>query len=475
MLELKYLSATEIGRLVNNREIRPVEVVSYFKDRIDKYAKDLNCFTYLNFDYAYKKAYELEERLNKGEKLGVFAGVPFALKDFLSSKKGWPCTHGGVECLKDIDEYNSVFCRAMEKADGIAIGKTNAPAFGFRGTTDNIMFGATKNPFDIRRNSGGSSGGSATAVAAGLVPIAEGGDAGGSIRIPASWCNLVGFKATNYYIPNVCSPDAYSATHPFCTCGGETKNIQDSINLFNLMRDYVKEDPQSREFKNIHKKDLKVGITYDFNLYNTDEKIKEALKKRKLDIENNLGITINEISFSFKHSLKEMAETWCKMISIDTTIELDELKRNGFDIEENRKYFPKEFLYYADEVRKMNYKDYYKWNLIKSDIYHNFREIFDKYDLIISPVTSCMPVFNTSDNNTLGPNNVEPLIGWSETFMINFIGNPAISIPCNLSKDNLPIGMQIIADKGNDNYILDFSQKLEKLIKWKDFYRLSMK
>ena len=86
-----------------------------------------------------------------------------------------------------------------------------------------------------------------------------------------------------------------------------------------------------------------------------------------------------------------------------------------------------------------------------------------------------MPVFNTSDKNTLGPNDVEPLIGWSETFMINFIGNPAISIPCNLSKDNLPIGMQIIADKGNDNYILDFSQKLEKLIKWKDFYRLSMK
>lgn len=360
MLELKYLSATEIGRLVNNREIRPVEVVSYFKDRIDKYAKDLNCFTYLNFDYAYKKAYELEERLDKGEKLGVFAGVPFALKDFLSSKKGWPCTHGGVECLKDIDEYNSVFCRAMEKADGIAIGKTNAPSFGFRGTTDNIMFGATKNPFDIKRNSGGSSGGSAAAVAAGLVPIAEGGDAGGSIRIPASWCNLVGFKATNYYIPNVCFPDAYSATHPFCTCGGETKSVQDSINLFNLMRDYVKEDPQSREFKNTHKKDLKVGITYDFSLYNTDEKIKEALKKRKMDIEDNLGIIIDEINFSFKHSLKEMAETWCKMISIDTTVELDELKRNGFDIGENREYFPKEFLYYADEVRKMNYKDYYK-------------------------------------------------------------------------------------------------------------------
>ena len=475
MLEIKYLSATEIGKLVNNKELTPDYVVSYFEERIKKYNKNLNAFTYLNFDYAHRKAKELQERLDKGEKLGVFAGVPFALKDFLSSKKGWPCTHGGVECLKDIDEYDSVFCKAMEKAGGIAIGKTNAPAFGFRGTTDNIMFGATRNPFDTRRNSGGSSGGSAAAVAAGLIPVAEGGDAGGSIRIPASWCNLVGFKATNFYIPNICYPDAYSATHPFCTCGGEVKTVEDSRNLFNLMRSYVKEDPQSRKFRDVHKKNLRVGITYDFNTYNTDIQIRKSLEKVKKEMEEKFSITVDEVNFSFNYPLKDIAEMWCKMISIDTTIELDSLKDKDFDLEENKKDFPGEFLHYADEVRKMNYRDYYYYNLIRSDIYYNFTNIFKKYDIIISPVTSCMPVFNSLDKNTLGPKDVEPLIGWTETFMINFLGNPAISIPCGLSKDKLPIGMQIIADKGNDNYILDFSEKLERIINWKKYYRLSMK
>ena len=186
MKQLEYLSAAEIGREVNAGHISPTEVVRYFEQRIAGGNDDLNAFVYTKFEEAEAAAKQLEDHIAKGEEVGPFAGVPFALKDFLPSKKGWTHSHGGVKSLIREDPVDSEFTKAMEAAGGIALGKTNAPAYGFRGTTDNKLYGPTRNPFDLRYNAGGSSGGSAAAVAGGLVPIAEGGDAGGSIRIPAA-------------------------------------------------------------------------------------------------------------------------------------------------------------------------------------------------------------------------------------------------------------------------------------------------
>ncbi len=165
MKQLEYLSAAEIGREVNAGHISPTEVVRYFEQRIADGNGDLNAFVYTKFEEAEAAARQLEERLARGEDVGPFAGVPFALKDFLPSKKGWTHSHGGVKALIREDPVDSEFTKAMEAAGGIAIGKTNAPAFGFRGTTDNHLYGPTCNPFDHRYNAGGSSGGSAAAVA----------------------------------------------------------------------------------------------------------------------------------------------------------------------------------------------------------------------------------------------------------------------------------------------------------------------
>ena len=114
-IKLEYLSASEIGRLVNNKQITPTEVLDYFIERINKYNDKVNAFVYTKFDYAYNEAKKLEDRLNKGENLGVFAGVPFALKDFLPSKKGWTHAYGGVKCLEQIDPFDSLFCKLMEE------------------------------------------------------------------------------------------------------------------------------------------------------------------------------------------------------------------------------------------------------------------------------------------------------------------------------------------------------------------------
>ena len=181
---LEALSAAELGREIGTGHITPTEVIEHFVRRIEARNPSLNAFVYTKFEYALAEAKKLEARLARGEEIGPFAGVPFALKDFLPSKTGWTNSHGGVRSLIREDPFDSEFCRAMEAAGGIAVGKTNAPAFAFRGTCDNKLYGPTSTPFDTRYNSGGSSGGSAAAVADGLVPIAEGSDGGGSIRCP---------------------------------------------------------------------------------------------------------------------------------------------------------------------------------------------------------------------------------------------------------------------------------------------------
>ena len=141
--------------------------------------------------------------------------LPTAIKDLFDFKPGWKATFGGLPVLADnvIDAY-CVFAERVEKAGAIIVGKTNSPVMGFRGACDNYLFGPTRNPFDTSKNSGGSSGGSAAAVADGLLPFAEGSDGGGSIRIPAAWCGIFGFKPSWGRVPVVLRPDAFGGNQP---------------------------------------------------------------------------------------------------------------------------------------------------------------------------------------------------------------------------------------------------------------------
>lgn len=479
---LHKLSAWEIGELVNTRQITPTQVVEYFLDRIKKYNSKVNAFVYIKPEYALSQAKELEKKLANGEYCGEFAGVPFALKDFLPNKKGWQSSHGGVKCLIATDECDSVFCTAMEKAGGIAIGKTNAPAYGFRGTTDNLLYGPTSTPFNTKYNAGGSSGGSAAAVAAGLVPIAEGGDAGGSIRIPASFCNLFGFKAGVGTIPSVCRPDAWSATHPLCFNGGLTKTVKDAAILLNYMSSYNKRDPyslpKSSDFvKELEMplKNIKIAYTFDFGLFEVENEIKETVLKT-VERLKQCGFSVEEYTFHFKNNSTFLAEQWCKGITIDCALELNHLKKQGVDLlKDNKKDFPKEFIYWKNIVDKLGIEDMYNFNLARTDVLDAFEDVFEQYDLILSPVSCVSQILNTNDRNTKGPKTIngkeiEPLIGWTQTFLANFAGYPASSIPAGFTKENVPIGMQLISPKYKDLLLLQAANLYEKRFNWKNFY-----
>lgn len=488
-MQLERMSAAEIGNLVNSRQVSPLEVLNYFKKRIIDRNPDINAFVYTKFDEAEKQAEGLEKKLKTDTDRVPFAGVPFGLKDFLPNKPGWTNSHGGVECLITTDTITSEFCAAMESAGGIAVGKTNAPAYGFRGTTDNKLYGPTSTPFKVGYNSGGSSGGSAAAVADGLVPIAEGGDAGGSIRIPAAWCNLFGFKPGIGTVPSVCRPDAWAATHPFCFNGGLTKTVEDAAILLDYMSHFNPRDPFSRmknfsgEYYRIislpfDKASCKVALTYDFNLFEVDSEVREKIQHVAHLLEKE-GVQVDLVDFHFAYSLQEIAEMWCHALMFDSVIEIETDKAKGRDyLNQYPEQFPKELMYWEEKCKNSNIWDLYKFNLVRTDILDQFENIFTNYDFIISPTACCLPVPNATDGDTKGPTKingkeVDPLIGWSETYLVNFVGNPAASVPVGLSKeDKLPIGMQIIGRRFHDVDVLRLSRLLEEINPWRDNFNI---
>ena len=482
---LEELSAAELGKEIREGHITPTESIRYFEKRIEQRNTSINAFVYTKFEYAEKEAKRIETRLAKGEDPGPFVGVPFALKDFLPSKKGWTNSHGGVRALITEDEADSEFCKAMEQAGGIAIGKTNAPAFAFRGTTDNKLYGPTSTPFNEKYNSGGSSGGSAAAVADGLLPIAEGSDGGGSIRIPSSWCGCFGYKASVGTIPSVCRPDAWTATHPYCFNGGITRTVEDSAILLNYMAHYDPRDPLSLDhgaidFTEEMKRPIKgwkIAYTPNFDIFPVEKEVEEIVWNAALRLEE-AGAVVEPVHFSFQHTAEELAEAWLRGICVDTAIGLELDRKKGFDlIREHREDLPEEFIYWNEQVANGGILDYYKFNCIRSEILDAQQNIFDHYDLILSPVTSCLPVLNSDNGNTKGPNVIagkqtEELIGFCQTFFENFTGNPAASIPAGLSTGGLPIGMQIIGKKFRDSDVFAVAKTFEDIQPWRQLYKI---
>ena len=473
-LKLELLSASELGEMVSKKEITACELLDLFLARIKEKNPSLNAFVYLKEEEAKKKAKEMDERISKGEYVGPFAGVPFGLKDFLDSKKGWSNSRGGVKSLISMDNEDSPFTIAMEKLGGIALGKCNAPSYGFRGTCDNLLYGPTRNPFDLERNSGGSSGGSACAVGASLVPIAEGGDAGGSIRIPASWCNCFGFKASVGTIANIHPSDSYSTTHPYCMGGGITKSVLDSAILLQEMAYY---DPRDKDSVLLNKnyleeiqKDissLRIAYTDDFDLFPVQEEIKKITYSKALSLEKR-GAKIERVHFSFKRSLKEYASIWSKNISVDSSKEIQQRWKP------NNKDLPEEFLYWNHFASIMKEEDFQEYEDAKKEIEEAFSSIFKDYDLILSPVTACFPVINDKNRNTLGPTSIEgkecdPLIGFALTFLVNFVGYPACSVPLGLHH-HLPLGLHMIAPRYQDEVVLRAAKHFEDLNPWRDYY-----
>src|SRR5262249_53557450 len=192
MAELHWMPAHELAALIRRRELKPSELMAATIARLEKVNPKLNAFVALRAEKAMDEARALEERIARREDIGVLGGLPFGVKD-LEDAAGLPTTHGSKPFRDHMPEGDSVQVARLT-AGAIVLGKTNAPEFGYTGFTRNLLFGVTRNPWNLDRTPGGSSGGSSAAIAGGLVPLATGSDGGGSIRIPACYTGCYGIK-----------------------------------------------------------------------------------------------------------------------------------------------------------------------------------------------------------------------------------------------------------------------------------------
>ena len=298
--DIAWMPATEMAAAIREKRLSPVEVARAMLERIDAINPALNAYVLVTREMAMKQAQDAEAAVMRGDALGPLHGVPVSIKD-LFDVEGLPTTKGSLLYKDNIATSWEYAAKRLIDAGGIHLGKTNTPEFGFMPITDNRLFGPTCNPWDTTRTPGGSSGGAAAAVAAGLGPIALSSDGGGSIRIPAGFCGVFGLKATYGRVPR--KPGGWTTmTHR----GPTTRTVADAALALDVMAGYEPEDPFSvRDYPGSFLtevdggiKGLRVAYTPDFGYAPVDPEVR-AITERAAQRFAELGCTVEEASPGF--------------------------------------------------------------------------------------------------------------------------------------------------------------------------------
>jgi amidase len=477
-------SAAALAAKIRRKEISPTEAVDAAIARIETHNAKINALTIFGFEDARKAAKAATAAVMRGDKVGPLHGVPIAIKDNFDYKPGWVTTFGGVRALKDyVAKTYCMFAERMEKAGAIIVGKTNSPTFGFRGTCDNYLFGPSKNPFDLTKNTGGSSGGSAGAVAAGLLALCEGTDGGGSIRIPASWCGVYGYKPAFGRVPLVTRPNAFRSTEPFIFEGPITRTVEDTALAMTAIAGYDSRDPYSVEgevdFMSALRQPIagkKIAYTRDFGIFPVDRRVIAVVDKAVAAFEE-AGAHVEEVKIAIGRPHLELSDMWCRIIAPHQVTAIEGFKREGIDLaRDHRGDFPPEFWHWDEIGRRLTVTQYLADQAVRSEVLDALRGVLDRYDLLVSPTLACLAVDNATDGNTLGPKDINGeainrLIGWCMTYLMNYAGYPAASVPAGLADNGLPVGMQIAGRRYADADVIAASAAFERVRPWMASYK----
>jgi amidase/aspartyl-tRNA(Asn)/glutamyl-tRNA(Gln) amidotransferase subunit A len=476
-------TAATLASRIRRKDISPVEAVGAAIARIEAHNPRINALVIFGFEDARRAAKAAEDKVMRGEELSPLHGVPIAMKDCFDFKPGWVTTFGGIRALQNyvVDNY-CMFAERMDRAGAIIVGKTNSPVFGFRGTTDNPLYGASKNPFDLRKNTGGSSGGSAGAVAAGLLPLCEGTDGGGSIRIPASWCGVFGYKPSFGRVPLVTRPNAFGGTAPFIFEGPITRTVEDAALAMSILAGYDSRDPYAIDgevdFTAAMRGSIagkRIAYTRDYGIFPVERRVITAVDQAVRAFEE-AGAHVEEVDVGITRSQHELSDVWCRFIAVNQVRALDGFKEQGIDLlRDHRDDLPPQLIHWDEIGRRMTAAQYLADNDIRSEVFDALRAVLDRYDFLVSPTLACAAVDNASDGNTVGPSEIngeaiDPLIGWCMTYLINFIGYPAATVPAGFA-DGLPVGMQVLGRRYADADVFAASAAFERLRPWMDTYR----
>ena len=459
MTEIADLSASELRTAIRAKQISPVEAVDAALARIDAH-RDLNAFMAVCADRAREEAKAAERRLANDEPLPDVLGIPFSVKD-LTNTEGVATTQGSALFANHVPAADAVAVARMRAAGAILIGKTTTPEFGHKPATDGPLFGRTLNPWNRDHTCGGSSGGAAVAVATRMGPIALGSDGGGSIRIPAACCGVVGLKATLGAIPNLQAPDLFGANS---YVGPMARDVADTRLQFDVLAGPDRRDPygQTGSFpcRRLGEGERpRVGLLLRCgNILDPEVESSVLSAMRKAE---ELGMIVEPIELDLV-SLEPSFLVFLRSML---------LARLGVQAARTPEKLDPTLVATIDAGRSYTAADFCEAQFARTDCFAKVQAILSRFDVIASPTLSAPALrlgFDPLGRIEIAGRDAGTIRGawYPYTYPFNLTGHPALSMPCGQTGDGLPIGLQLVGHWHQDVYLLDVAARLETALAW---------
>jgi len=461
--EICFMSAIDMFEAIKRQELTSVEITETIIERIERINPIVNAYCTTTFDLAREMAKAADKRVKKSEKIGLLNGIPTSIKD-LNKTGGIRTTFGCVIFKDNIPDKDELVVKRLKDAGIVLLGKTNAPEFGHKAVTDNMIFGETKNPWNRKRTSGGSSGGAAVAIASGMGPLAQGSDGGGSIRIPSCLCGVYGIKPSYGRVPYLRDKISF---HRLSDNGPIVRNVKDAALMLDIMAGsndvdkYTLSNPETSYINALKKipKNIKIGYSLDLGYVKAiDPEIKKCFVDSVHKFEK-LDWSVEEIKIKLKQAYRSFVTIVTAGLAYDYKKYLKDWKE---------KMTPT-FVNLIEAGLNTTGMDLMHAELQSINFYNQFTEFFKNFDILLTPTTA-VTAFELGKMfpDRIGDKAVSPA-GWMPyTYPFNLTGHPAASIPCGWSDEGLPIGMQIIGPRANDKLVLQVSKAFEEVAPWQD-------
>jgi amidase len=453
------LTATEIAARVRSKEISVREIVEHSLRVVADLNGAINAICTLCADQARAAARDLDARIARGDDPGPLAGVPVGIKD-VTPVAGVRTTYGSQLYADNVASGDALVVARLKKAGAILIGKTNTPEFATGGNTFNEVFGRTRNPWNTSLTAGGSTGGGAAALASGMIALAEGTDLGGSLRIPASFCGVVGLRPSPGLVPTVPTPLPWDDMQ---VTGAMARSAEDLALFLQAVAGAsplapLSQPTKGRNFvaavKQARLDGLKIAYSADITGVGVDHSVQEVCRAAIARVAEE-GARIEEIDFSlaeFRQAFQDLRGLW--MVGWQDK-DLHRIDRMGENLRNNVNY-----------GLSLNARQLAAATRARGEAWHKMRGFFSRYDVLLTP-TVAVPPFSADVNYPaeIGGKPAKTYVDWLvATFLVSLTGLPAASVPCGLTAERSPVGMQIVGPQFGEERVLGVARCVTEIV-----------
>ena len=452
-----FLSATEMAELIRNKKLSARETLEAHLKQIERVNPKVNAIVTLVAEQAMENARKADEMQARGAALGPLHGLPIAHKDLVETA-GIRTTFGSRIFKDNVPRHDAILVERIRNAGAICLGKTNTPEFGAGSQTFNAVFGATKNPHDLSKTCGGSSGGAAVSLACGMLPIADGSDSGGSLRNPAAFCGVVGFRVAPGRVANAASGNAWSTV---AVSGPMARTVPDVALLLSVMAGpdprcpISISEPGSRFSGNLQRNFKGVRVAWFKNMGGIpfDPRVLSAVHAQRRAFES-LGCIVEEAEPDFAGAYQ----------SIDTLRAWGYASTHSENVRLHRDLVKDTIQWEVERGSKLTAADIAHADTLRSQAWDSMRTFQEKYEYFIAPTTQVPPFDVTQPYPTeIAGVKMSNYIEWMKVcLLISALENPSISMPCGFTAEGLPVGLQIIGRHRDEWSVLQLAHAFEQ-------------